>query len=92
MKTKRILAAGIFTLAITFLARAHAGLYVANQDSNTVGEYDATTGAAIPGWTSPSGLNNPEGLALSGNTLYVSNYLDNTVGKYRPASKSWLSP
>ena len=48
--------------------------------NDTVGEYDATTGAAI----SPSfitGLSAPIGLAVLGNTLFVANNA-NTVGEY----------
>jgi hypothetical protein len=43
-----------------------------------VGEYNATTGAAIADFT----LHDPVGLAISGNDLYVSNYEDNTVDEY----------
>ena len=56
-----------------------------NQGNDTVGEYDATTGTAIVGWTSPSGLRDPLALAVSGNNLYVvSNFFSgpSTVGKY----------
>ena len=41
------------------------------------------------GAISPSfitGLNNPYGLAVSGNTLFVANYAGNTVGKYSVTS------
>jgi len=67
---------------------AHAQLYVGNQlgtfGSNTgsVGEYDATTGAAISSFTPITGLNAPSGLAVSGTDLFVSNFGASTVGEY----------
>ena len=56
-------------------------LFVANFGSGTVGEYDATTGAAINA-NFITGLNRPVGLALLGNTLFVANHGSGTVGKY----------
>ena len=49
--------------------------------SNTVGEYNATTGAAINA-NFITGLNGPDGLALSGNNLFVANVRSGTVGEY----------
>jgi hypothetical protein len=57
-------------------------LFVANHYDNTIGEYDATTGAAI---SVPfiSGLNQPGGLTLDGNNhLFVVNSGNGTVGEY----------
>ena len=59
-------------IAIFFISvSAQAQLYVANADGETVGEYNATTGAAINAnlITVP---NEPYAIALSGSTLYVS--------------------
>jgi len=63
---------------------AHAQLYVTSIPPvgliGVVGEYDAKTGAAI----SPSfitGLSEPSGLAVKGNTLFVANF-GGTVGEY----------
>src|SRR5260221_13034286 len=56
-----------------------------------VGKYDGTTGAAI----SPSfitGLSFPRGLAVLGNTLFVSNETDNTVGKYDATTGAAIIP
>jgi hypothetical protein len=56
-------------------------LFVA--DENAVGEYDATTGAPLNAtFISGAGLNNPVGLAIQGNRLYVANVGNNTVGEY----------
>jgi len=55
-------------------------LFVANDGNNTVGEYDATTGATINA-SFITGLNFPIGLALSGNILFVGNS-GGTVGEY----------
>lgn len=41
-------------------------LYVANSAGNTVGAYNALTGAPVVGFTSPAGLDNPFGVAVSG--------------------------
>jgi len=43
----------------------HHQLYVDLSADNEIGEYDATTGAVIAGFTSPSDLSNPVGIALS---------------------------
>jgi hypothetical protein len=63
------------------LGNAQAQLYVAY--GNTVGEYDATTGAAINGFfiTGVEGLGSPQGLALSGNILYVAS-IGGWIGEY----------
>jgi len=60
---------------------ACAQLFVANFNSNTVGEYDANTGAINPNF-SIMGLSQPRGLALSDDNLYVANNHSNTVGVY----------
>jgi WD40 repeat protein len=54
------------------LALSSNGLYlfVAGYNSGTVGEYDATTGAVINA-NFITGLSYPTGLAVVGNTLYV---------------------
>jgi hypothetical protein len=57
--------------------------YVSN--FNMVGEYDAATGAAINA-SLIAGLDAPEGLALSGNTLFVANFGSGTVGEYNAAT------
>ena len=64
---------------------ARAQLYVTEVPPGVVlgfvGKYDATTGAAI----SPSfitGLNQPFGLAVKSNTLFVANQSNGTIGEY----------
>jgi hypothetical protein len=47
-----------------------------------IGEYDATTGAAINAKFITTALDSPSALALSGNILYVTNQGNNTVGAY----------
>jgi hypothetical protein len=65
-------------------------LFVANYGDDTIGEYDATTGATINA-NFITGLQNPTGLAVLGNTLFVANQTSNsgspmfipgTVGEY----------
>jgi PKD domain len=62
---------------------ARAQIYVSEFGTNTVGEYDATTGAAINA-NFITGVINPEGLLLSGNTLFVSSSISGggSVGTY----------
>ena len=74
----RIAAAALWTMPKT----ARAQLYVAEGViPGFVGKYDATTGVAI----SPSfitGLNFPVGVAVLGNSLFVTNLLSHTVDEY----------
>jgi len=49
-------------------------LYVVNAGNDTMGEYDATTGAPIAGFTSPIQLSDPVSIAVSGNDLFVANW------------------
>jgi len=65
----------------TFSPRADAQIYVANAGNGTIGEYDATTGAAINAGL-VSGLSTPIGLALSGSDLFVANLGTGTIGEY----------
>ena len=51
-------------------------------EPGTVSEYDATTGAPVAGFTTITGLQYPTGLAVSGNTLYVSDTGNGTVQTY----------
>jgi hypothetical protein len=57
-------------------------LFVANATTDTIGEYDATTGATINA-NFVTGLIDPQRLALSGNNLFVVNGLVTpVVGEY----------
>jgi hypothetical protein len=56
-------------------------LYVANQDSGTVGAYRASSGAVVQA-SFISGLKKPIGLVVAGNTLYVSDASAGTVTAY----------
>jgi hypothetical protein len=64
--------------AVPTIATAQ-NLYVSDYAAGTVNEYDATTGATVPGF-SISGLEGPRDLALSGNDLYVAS--NSTVSEY----------
>jgi hypothetical protein len=48
----------------------------------TVGAYNATTGAPLYSFTAPD----PTGLAVSGNTLFLANYVGGTVGEYNAST------
>jgi WD40 repeat protein len=62
--------------------RAQAQLfYVSLPGSNTVGEYSAA-GAAINANLITTGLNAPIWMAVSGDTLFVANTADGTIGTY----------
>jgi DNA-binding beta-propeller fold protein YncE len=56
-------------------------LYVAGNDDNTIGEYDAVTGAASNA-SLITGLHDPTGIAISGGRLYVANSGNGTIGEY----------
>ena len=74
---------------------ARAQLYVTESTGpgviGVVGEYDATTGAAINA-SFITGLRNPFGLAVLGNTLFVANFSSGTVGKYDATTGAAISP
>src|SRR5262249_9188631 len=57
-------------------------IFVANEGSDTIGKYDATTGATIDSSFILSGLSGPTGLAFSGGKLFVTNLFNNTIGVY----------
>jgi len=61
---------------------ARAQLYVINQNSSAIGEYNATTGAIINAEFITVGINGPTALLLSGNTLFVANEIGNSVAEY----------
>ena len=65
-------------------AQGQPVLFVVNGGNNTVGEYDATTGATINAtFISGQGLNDPFAAVLGGdNHLLISNSNNNTVGEY----------
>ena len=46
-------------------ATSHAQIFVTNANNNTIGEYNATTGATINSSFISSGLNVPVGIAIS---------------------------
>ncbi len=84
-------------LAFNPLARGDS-LYVASlnssaepSDAGTVGEYDATTGAAIGGFTPITGLVGPIGLALYGGDLYVASYYSGIVGQYNATTGATIN-
>ena len=66
---------------------AHSQIYISNQNSQTLGEYDLNTGNSIK---SPlvTGLSNPAGVALgtSNNFVYVVNNGVATVNRYNATS------
>jgi hypothetical protein len=73
---------------------SHAQLYVAQDGSTTVGEYNSASGAVINANYITVGLNYPEGLALSadGHTLFVANGGNGTIGKYNVTEVTGASP
>jgi len=69
------------TLAVFSGSITAQDIFVVKFDANTVGQYNAATGASINS-SFISGLANPFGLALSGNRLFVGNYSGNSIGEY----------
>lgn len=84
----RTAALWLFTALIGMISlpmNARGDIYVANFGANTIGEY-TNTGAKVNA-SLVSGLNSPNGLALSGPDLFVANSgsgtaADRTIGKY----------
>src|SRR6266496_2660730 len=87
MKTKRTITKTLWnSLLIIFLGtllagQAHGQIFVTNEASGTVGEYDAATGATINS-ALVSGLNAPAGIAVSGGNLWVVQPFAGTIGEY----------
>jgi hypothetical protein len=66
-------------------------LLVANFRNNTIGEYNATTGATINSAFISSGLNAPGTIELSGGNLFVANTGNNTIGEYNAATGATIN-
>lgn len=85
--------------APTYIAVIGNSLLVSNQGSGQVSEYDASTGAVINAnfITGVPGVFEPEGLAVSGNDLFVANYAGGgngrlgTVGEYNGGTGASIS-
>ncbi len=56
-------------------------IFVTNAFNNTIGEYNATTGAVVNA-ALVSGLSFPFGIAAAGADLFVVNRGNNTIGEY----------
>ena len=77
------------------IAVSGGNLWVANQGGGTIGEYNATTGAAVNA-SLVSGLSAPYGIAVSGGNLWVADYIGDTIGEYnattgRPLTKASIT-
>jgi len=74
------------TIAMVFFwampGTAHGQIYVANYGISTIGEY-TTSGAPVgSGTLVSSGLDLPNGIAVSGSDIFVTNLGNNTIGEY----------
>ena len=63
------------------IAVSGGDLWVANDSSSTISEYNATTGAVVNA-SLVSGLNGPLGIAVSGGDLWVANNSTGTISEY----------
>src|ERR1700722_2179150 len=83
----KIIASGLFAglLASLSLSAARAGgtIFETNQFGDTIGEY--TTSGATVNAALISGLNIPEGIAVSGSDLFVTNVQTGMIGEYTTA-------
>jgi hypothetical protein len=76
--TRNLSALGLLAL---LSATAHAQIFAPNAGGSNVGEYDATSGAAInTSFLSGSGVNVPLGIVTYGNEILVSNIGSNAAG------------
>lgn len=74
------------TQSFNVTAPTYAGqLYVLNYNNGTAGEYNDATGAAV-NTSFVTGLNEPEGAAVSGSNLFITNFIAQTVGEYNAAT------
>src|SRR5439155_1443830 len=67
-----------------------AQIFVTNAFSNTIGEYNATTGAPINS-SFISWLDFPTGIALFGGNLFVANAGNNTIGEYNATTGATIN-
>ena len=79
--------AALYLIPVT----SRAQIFVTNEGNNTVGEYNATTGATINSSFISSGLNFPPGIALSGGNLFVTNIGNNTIGEYNATTGATIN-
>ena len=76
-----LLAAFVITISVWAMpATAQGQIFVTTNYTSTIGEY--TTSGATVNASLVSGLNGPEGIAVSGGNLYVTNTGGTTIGKY----------
>ena len=61
---------------------ARGQIFETNGGNNTIGEYNATTGATVNASLVSAGLNGPAGIAVSGGNLFVANENTGTIGEY----------
>jgi hypothetical protein len=84
--------ATILGLAIGYPGGTEA-LYIADESNADVRAVNATTGAALPGFTTITGFTpqSPDGLVISGNTLYVANGNAATIQAYNATTGSRIT-
>jgi hypothetical protein len=70
---------------------ATAQLFVTNGAGNSVGEYDATTGAAI-NEALITGLNDPLSIAIYGSDLFIVNGTTGVIGEYDATTGAPINP
>ncbi len=82
---------------MTGIAVSGGNLFVTNNFDNTIGEYNARTGATINS-ALVSGLNSPVGIAVSGGNLFVANqgnvlndYNDGAIGEYNATTGATIN-
>src|SRR4029077_583979 len=73
------------------IALSGGNLFVTNFNNNTIGEYNATTGATINSSFISSGLSSPVGIALFGGNLFVTNIGNNTIGEYNATTGATIN-
>lgn len=83
---------GLLLLALTALGTAHAQIFVSNYSGNSIGKYDAYTGAAIDASLVTSGVSQPLGIAVSNSTLYVALHASGTINSYTLAGATISVP
>ena len=87
MFKSKLFSAPLLAILVLFgIKTLHAqNLFVVNNGTGSIGEYNAVTGAAINA-SFITGLNQPNCIAVSGNNLFVQNYGSSSIGEYSAAT------
>jgi WD40 repeat protein len=93
MNIRLILTGFVASAALYLIPATGSGgiIFVTNFANNTIGEYNATTGATINSSFISAGLDLPGGIALFGGNLFVANSGNDTIGVYNATTGATIN-